>query len=174
LQKWERGQPGGIKIDDRELWSKIETWGRGIQRIFAACKEAGTPRPALTFDGTGLALEFRYTREYLKAMNAPETPTAPVTEQVTEQVGGLESGLESWLESILHRSLQALASLPLSKSEIAAAIGQQTASGKLHERIRQMLAAGLIERTLPGKPNSRLQKYRLTAQGRAWLSRHPH
>jgi len=32
-----------------------------------------------------------------------------------------------------------------------------------------MLAAGLIERTLPGKPNSRLQKYRLTAQGRTWL-----
>jgi hypothetical protein len=24
LQKWERGQPGGIKIDNRELWSKIE------------------------------------------------------------------------------------------------------------------------------------------------------
>ena len=36
------------------------------------------------------------------------------------------------------------------------------------------LAAGLIERTLPGKPNSRLQKYRLTAQGRTWFSRHPH
>ncbi|MBM3854583.1 MAG: hypothetical protein FJ399_15770, partial [Verrucomicrobia bacterium] len=35
---------------------EIETWGRGIQRIFTACKDAGTPRPALTFDGTGLAL----------------------------------------------------------------------------------------------------------------------
>ena len=28
------------------------------------------------------------------------------------------------------------------------------------------LAAGLIEMTLPDKPNSRLQKYRLTAAGR--------
>ncbi len=65
----------------------------------------------------------------------------------TDPVGQL---LESGLESILHRTLQALASLPLSKSQIASAIGQQTASSTLHTRIRQMLAAALIERTLQG------------------------
>ncbi len=71
---------------------EIETWGRGIQRIFAACKDAGTPRPALTFDGTGLALEFRYAPEYLKAIPAAETPP---TGQATPQVEKLLRAAET-------------------------------------------------------------------------------
>ena len=35
--------------------------------------------------------------------------------------------------------------------------------------LKPALAAGLIEMTIPEKPNSRLQKYRLTDKGRQWL-----
>lgn len=35
--------------------------------------------------------------------------------------------------------------------------------------MKHLLDKRLIEYTLPEKPNSRLQKYRLTETGRAWL-----
>ena len=36
--------------------------------------------------------------------------------------------------------------------------------------IKPALVEGLIEKTIPDKPNSRLQKYRLTDKGRQWLA----
>ena len=61
---------------------EIETWGRGIERIVAACTEAGSPKPKLIVDGTGIAFELRYTPEYLKAVNAFDPVTDPVTDPV--------------------------------------------------------------------------------------------
>jgi ATP-dependent DNA helicase RecG len=58
----------------------------------------------------------------------------------------------------------------LSKAALSAALGQKRISGPLNQVVRQLLGAGLIEYSLPDKPNSRLQKYRLTPAGQAHLN----
>jgi ATP-dependent DNA helicase RecG len=47
---------------------EIESWGRGIQRIFEACQQGGAPDPVLRLSGNDLWTEFPYSPEYLKAI----------------------------------------------------------------------------------------------------------
>ena len=93
------------------------------------------------------------------------------------ELGQLESAerLESaqptsQLESLRTRVLGALVGGPLSKAELSDRLGQKQASGQLHEVVRLLVADRLIEYTVPDKPRSRLQKYRLTETGRAALA----
>jgi len=44
-------------------------------------------------------------------------------------------------------------------------LGQKEVSGHLNKTVRDLLATQAIEYTRPEKPNSRLQKYRLTVLG---------
>ena len=68
------------------------------------------------------------------------------------------------------RVLRVLERDDLGKKTLSIGLGQKEISGQLNKTIRVLLADQSIEYTIPGKPNSRLQKYRLTAKGRLRLS----
>jgi len=55
----------------------------------------------------------------------------------------------------------------LSRKEIFSAIGMSGDTRSFNRNIVPLIDGGLIEMTVPDKPNSRLQKYRLTAKGKA-------
>lgn len=76
-----------------------------------------------------------------------------VTPQVTPQVGQL---LQVMKDAMSREALQDILRLQDRKSFRA-------------RYLRPALAEGLIEMTIPDKPNSRLQRYRLTDKGRQWL-----
>jgi Fic family protein len=62
--------------------------------------------------------------------------------------------------------LNVLGKKALSRKEIFAAIGMNGDSRAFKRHIEPLLDAALIEMTVPNKPNSRLQKYRLTEAGK--------
>jgi len=72
---------------------------------------------------------------------------------------------ESQTGMLKDRVVLLLKDMPLAKSEISSRLGQKRVSGQLNNVIRVLLAENLIELTMPDKPNSRLQKYRLTKKG---------
>ena len=91
-----------------------------------------------------------------------------VTEQVTEQVEVLvEAPVE--LTETDKKILAALASRPLGRSPLLSHLGYRQPTGNYKMAMTKLLQAKLIELTLPDKPNSRLQQYRLTAQGKDLL-----
>ena len=58
---------------------------------------------------------------------------------------------------------------PLSRRELQERLSLRDEEHFRTAYLLPALASGLIERTIPDKPRSRLQKYRLTDKGRAWV-----
>lgn len=142
-----------------EFLKELEfTEGRstGIPKIIRAMRKNGSP-PA----------EFDFDEDHSYFM--VRLPIHPAALEVAEsQIGAnstqsrLESGVESGVESeIASRILELLQSDALGKLEIAQRLGKSKPTRYLNDLVRKMLETGLIEYTIPEKPNSRLQKYRL-------------
>lgn len=143
---------------------EIEAWGRGIERMYAACRAAGFPEPVITSDESGLWVSFAFSSSYrnliegtgTRADDASGEVAAEVTPEVAPEVTPEVRLLRVMTSTLTRRALQD--AMGLSDDE--------------HFRqtfLRPALESGLIEMTISDKPTSRLQKYRLTEAGRRRL-----
>jgi ATP-dependent DNA helicase RecG len=130
-----------LLADPLFLTRYIEKAGTGTLDRIALCQEAGLTPPAFRQDGG----------QFVQTLWRP----AAVTTEVTTEVRHV---LEAIRGEMTRRELQDAMSL------------------KNDEHFRKAylvpaVEAGVIEMTIPDKPNSRLQKYRITSKGKAWLAR---
>ncbi|MEI8294822.1 MAG: ATP-binding protein [bacterium] len=150
----------------------IDAWGRGIEKMTHACESAGLPTPTFESNSGGVLATFTLHPasvgpvEKSKRSTTPEVAPEVEAQSRAQAESGAESRAESREESSLERLLNYLAEKPHSKSEIAFHLGQKGVTGALNRTVKQLFEEGLIEMTIPDKPNSRLQKYRLTEKGR--------
>ncbi|MDA8154421.1 MAG: helix-turn-helix domain-containing protein [Acidithiobacillus sp.] len=133
----------------------IEQWGTGVRRIFTEAQELGLPEPQIKEIG----MRVRFIVPLLEPISLRKE-TQPDGEQVSEQVS----------EQVLSM-LQACRVRERSKQELLEVAGLANVYLNYKRHIAPLLEQSLLAMTIPDKPQSRLQKYRLTDQGQELLTR---
>jgi ATP-dependent DNA helicase RecG len=113
----------------------------------------GSPPPRFETDADRLACVVR-----LPVHPLAKRPDGSVTDQVTDQVTGE-----------IARLLAAAAQGEHTRNALQEALGLKHTPHFRQAFLLPALEAGLIEMTLPDKPRSRAQRYRLTRLGHLWL-----
>lgn len=142
----------------------VEAWGRGIGSIVRACEAAGTAQPRWEVEPGGLRLEFVFTDT---ADGSQSRAAAHETDGGERRQPESQPDLQP--ESLAARVLRQLADGPMSKADLSRSLGQKQISGQLNRVIRLLVADASIAYTMPEKPRSRFQRYRLTDKGQAAL-----
>jgi predicted transcriptional regulator len=110
-------------------------------------------------------IEFSIHRPFREAGDiCKDTGQTESTQQVTPQVGtksGLSRDQVLIIPNLLHEK---------KISELLVIVGRSNRTKFRDQVLRPLIDSGLVEMTIPDKPNSRLQKYRLTEKGKQLLN----
>lgn len=137
----------------------IEVWGRGTNRVIEACRSWGIDAPTFKVEMGVTTVTFHAEIRPGGEAGQAGTKPSPGTDLVGDSVG-----------DPVARLLGALERGPLATAQLQKALGLKHRPTFKENYLKPALAERLIEMTVPDKPSSRLQKYRLTDAGRARLS----
>ena len=125
----------------------------GIPKILRAMKDNGSPRPEFETDDDRQHFLIRlpvHPKANVLMIDHDKAPVeAPVVFAGTDQ-----------------KIIISLKDHDLARQELLRGLGYSQPTGNFKKAIERLLQQGFIERTIPDKPNSLLQKYRLTKKGK--------
>ncbi len=139
----------------------IEKAGTGIRRIRDEAREQGCPEPEFNTQGTFFVVVFRPDPE-VRALEdqVPGEVTIQDTGQVAIQVTMQVSPEVRLLQVMMGE---------MTRQQLQEALGLKNRDHFNKTYLLPALQAGLIEMTIPDKPRSSKQHYRLTTAGREYL-----
>ena len=115
----------------------VQEFGEGVDRLYEVMETAGLPQPEYRVEAFMLYATIRNTKNDANLGGTPQ-----VAPQVTPQV-----------------KIIAFCSEPRSKAEIANHCGFKDIKHFTAHYLKPLLESGRLQMTIPGKPNSRNQKY---------------
>lgn len=146
----------------------IERMGTGTGDMIRRCRKAGLPEPEFSLMDGFVTIIRRKTGEVtgeVTGVVTGEVGVQPESQPESQLESQPESQPVSQPESLELRVLRLLINIPLSKIDISQRLGQRGISGHLNQVIGFMLVDRTIEYTIPDKPKSSKQRYRLTEKG---------
>lgn len=175
----------------------VEGWGLGIDKLLAACRAHGVAEPLLRPEQDGLWLEFAFARALPRqaTRGAADRPAARgagevgkpstghaaghVTGHAAGEVAGHVTGevedsptgevageVTGHVASEVARLVQACDGV-MTRKALQKALGLKSDANFRTLYLVPALEAGLIEMTIPDKPKSSRQQYRLSSAGQA-------
>lgn len=137
----------------------VEVWGRGTNRVIAMCKQYGAPPPEFAERHGFLIVTFK---AQLVAGGAAGTSRNGSGDQVTAQV-------TAQVTVEVTAQVAAFCREPQPAKAIMSKLGLKHWKTFQTNYLAPLMAKGILERTIPGKPRSRMQRYKTTEAGMAAL-----
>jgi ATP-dependent DNA helicase RecG len=134
----------------------IEKAGTGIKRMRDEARDQHCPEPAFEENGFFTAIFYPNPEVRAHAETRPESDTAQVPHKYPASTAQVSIMLEAGRE-------------PKARDELQVLVGLTHRQHFIKEYLKPLLAAGWLEMTIPEKPRSSKQRYRLTQKGRSIL-----
>ncbi len=140
----------------------VEAWGRGIEKMYRECVGHDIPAPIFDTSMSGLMVTFEANPAHLVAALGKKSVDALLNSSVSGEVTG---EVTEEVTGEVERLLLVLVG-DMSRAKLQQTLGLAHEDHFRAAYLTPAIQAGYVAMTIPDKPKSRLQRYRLTPRGK--------